>query len=142
MIPQFLETALNGVLPGGKAMKAAKLAPDKLIAGWNKVYSVTLPTIGEVVTDVQGWVKPLTPNERVFEILGSYAYRTDMSFVEKQINLIKKSLFAGANPMAAQRFKKLLEAVSKGDQNSAKMILGNLQKVFVSIPLCSRLQRY
>lgn len=96
-------------------MKAATLAPNKLIAGWNKVYSATLPTIGEVVTDAQGWVKPLTPNERVFEILGSYVYRIDMSFVEKQINLIKKDIFAGKNPMAVRRFQNLLEAVSKGD---------------------------
>lgn len=67
-------------------MKAAKLDPAKLLAGWNKVYDVSLPRIGEIVTDVKGWSKPVTLNDRMLEIFGSYAYRMGMSFVQKEIN--------------------------------------------------------
>lgn len=78
-----------GVLPNWKLMKAAKLDPANLLAGWNKVYDVSLPLAGQLVTDVNHWAAPMTLIDCVFESLGSYAYRTGMSFLEAEMNVMK-----------------------------------------------------
>ncbi|KAJ6142824.1 bacteriodes thetaiotaomicron symbiotic chitinase [Penicillium samsonianum] len=132
MIPKFLVTTLSGVLPNGNLMKAAKIDPANLLAGWNKVYDVSLPLAGQLVTDVKGWAAPMTPNDRVFEILGSYAYRTGMSFLEAEMNIIKMTLWMDKNPMAIGVFndhlKTIAGATSKSPEDAAKKLLGVLQK--------------
>ncbi|KAF4224513.1 hypothetical protein CNMCM8980_007536 [Aspergillus fumigatiaffinis] len=56
----------------------------------NKLYDVSLPQIGAIVTDVKGWTKPLTPNDRIFEVLGSYAYRGGMSLLPRDMDGFKR----------------------------------------------------
>jgi chitinase len=130
MIPKFLVTTMSGILPNGKLMKAAKLDLAKLLAGWNKVYDVSLPLVGQLVTDVKGWAALMTLNDRVFEILGSYAYRTGMSFLEAEMNIIKMTLWMGKNPMAIGVFndhlKTIAGATSKSPEDAAKKVLGVL----------------
>ncbi|KAJ5360513.1 bacteriodes thetaiotaomicron symbiotic chitinase variant 3 [Penicillium concentricum] len=93
MILKFLVTTLSGDFPDGNLMKAAKIDLANFLARWNKVYDVSLPLVGQLVTDVKGWAAPMTPNDRVFEILGSYAYRTGMSILEAEMNIIKMTLW-------------------------------------------------
>ncbi|KAL4958708.1 uncharacterized protein BDV14DRAFT_194358 [Aspergillus stella-maris] len=114
---RFLETAISGVLPSGNAIKAAKIDPKILLDTWNKVYSVSLPRIGALITDAE-WKPPITPNDRVFEVLGSQAYRSAMTLVPKSLNLLKKDIFALNNPIA------------DGDEKSAKSLGSSLQMTF------------
>lgn len=130
MVPQWLTTAITGILPSGKTMQAAKIDPQRLIDLWNKVYSVSLPRIGAEVNDVSGLVDPVTPNDRIFTVIGSYAYRTGMTFIPKDMNLIKRDILGGNNPQAIAKFNKYLKAVvDNGDLVAAKKIIGSLQKV-------------
>lgn len=129
MIKRFLQTAITGYLPSGAKMKSAIIDPQKLVGGWNKVYDVTLPRIGAIVSDQASWTPPLTPNDRIFEIIGSYAYRTGMSILPRDMNYIKKNLVGGAQPMALSTFNTALRNVAKGDMEAAKLVAGKIQKV-------------
>jgi hypothetical protein len=64
----------------------------------NKLYDVSLPQIGAIVTDVKGFVQPLTPNDRIFEVLGSYAYRGGMSLLPKGMDGFKRLIIVGKMP--------------------------------------------
>ncbi|KAK2766602.1 hypothetical protein FQN53_006662 [Emmonsiellopsis sp. PD_33] len=128
MVGKFLKTAVTGYLPSGAKLKAQVVDPQKLLDTWHKVYDVDLPRIGAVVSDVKDWTAPLTPNDRVFEIIGSYAYRTGMSLLPGDMNLIKKNIVNGNQPMAPAAFNKALNLVAKGDMEAAKLIAGKLQK--------------
>lgn len=136
MIPRFLATAITGYLPSGNVMKAAKLDPQKLLDGWNKAYDVTLPRIGAIVSDVSGWTAPVTPNDRIFEIIGSYAYRTGMSFLPKDMNLVKRDILRQFAPMSMTNFKSYLAQAANGDEVAAKKIAGSLQKVSLEPESC------
>jgi chitinase len=130
MIHRFLTTALSGILPSGAKMKAATLDPLKLVNGWNKLYDVSLPQIGAIVTDVKGWTKPLTPNERIFEVLGSYAYRGGMSLLPRDMNGFKRNIIIGNMPMDLVKFRgHLKDAADNGNEEAVKKMLGVLQKV-------------
>ncbi|KAL2368872.1 hypothetical protein RJ035_003742 [Blastomyces gilchristii] len=128
MVKRFLQTAVTGYLPSGAKMKSVTIDPQKLLDGWNKLYDVTLPRIGAIVSDKPDWTPPLTPNDRVFEIIGSYAYRTGMSILPRDMNYIKKNLVGGAQPMAISTFNTALRDVAKGDMEAAKLVAGKLQK--------------
>ncbi|KAG8165716.1 hypothetical protein KVR01_004268 [Diaporthe batatas] len=131
MVPQWLTTALTGVLPSGKKMQAAVIDPQKLIDLWNKDYSVSLPKIGVEVNDVKNLIDPITPNDRIFTIIGAFAYRIGMTFIPADMNLIKRDILGGNNPQAIGKFNKNLKAVvNSGDMDAAKMIIGPLQKTF------------
>lgn len=129
MIPRFLQTLVSGILPGGGKLKADVLDPSKLLAGWHKAYDVSLPLAGVKVTDVKGWVAANTPNDRILEIFGSYSYRTGMSLLDGEMNLIKKNIFMGHRTMGIGQFEDWIVEVSDGKLIGAKMILGNIQKV-------------
>lgn len=134
MIPRLLETALGGILPNGETMKAAKLNPGSLIAGWNKVYDVSLPLAGQLITDVKAWTVPETPNDGIFEVLGSYSFRTGMSYVIADMNRIKMNIWTGQNPIAMHVFNKALKDIAAGvtyndNKDPSKLILGTMQKV-------------
>ncbi|KAF9888672.1 hypothetical protein FE257_008430 [Aspergillus nanangensis] len=128
MIPAFLRTALTGYLPSGERLHSAVLDPKALLANWNKAYDTTLPRIGDLVTDVKGWAAPLTPNDRIFEILGSYAYRASMSLLPGDMNLIKMNVMRQFRPMSANNFATYLSDAIKGDEEAAKKILDVLRK--------------
>jgi chitinase len=128
MIPQFLETAVTGILPTGKQLKAMVLDPQKLLNGWNKIYDVSLPRIGDVVKDVKGWIAPVTPNDRIFEIIGSYAYRTGMTLLPGDMNLLKRNIMAGHNLKDITKMNKAINEAMGGNVNGAKVALGVLQK--------------
>lgn len=86
MIPRFLKTSLSGVLPSGAELKATTIDPQKLLDGWNKIYDVSFERIGSQVTDVKGWTAPVTPNDRIFEVIGSYAYCVGFSMLQGDMN--------------------------------------------------------
>jgi chitinase len=132
LLPEFLKTALSGVLPGGQFMKAATLGPLNFMAGWDKLYDVSLPLAGELITDVDGWVRPLTPNQRVFEIFGSYAYRTGMSYLDGKMNLLKKQIFMGHQIIGDKLWRDNIKLVNAGDIKGAKVIMGKLQQVYMT----------
>ncbi|KAL4861996.1 hypothetical protein BDV12DRAFT_203444 [Aspergillus spectabilis] len=128
MILKVLETSVTGVLPSKAKLQSAVLGPFKLINAWNEPYSMSLPRIGDLVTDVKGWTAPETPKDRIFEHLGSYAYRQGMTLVPKVFNIIKRDLLAGHNPLAMEKFKDLIAGVAVGDMEAAKKIAGVLQQ--------------
>ena len=120
---------MSGILPGGGKLKADVLDPYKLLADWHKAYDVSLPLAGVKVTDVKGWLAANTPNNRIFEIFRSYSYRTGMSLLDADMNLIKKNIFMGYRTMGIGSFEKWIVQVSDGKLIGAKMILGMIQKV-------------
>lgn len=113
-------------------MKAAKLGPLNFMAGWDKLYDVSLPLAGELITDIKDWTRPLTPNDRVFEIFGSYAYRTGMSYLTGDMNRLKKQIFMGQQIIGPKLWADNIKLVNSGDIQGAKKLLGPLQKVRIT----------
>lgn len=74
MIDKFVNSLITGKKVSGQAMSIL-FDPIAIAKGWNKVYDVSLPHLGGIITD-PNWVAPKTLNDRVFEIIGSKAYRT------------------------------------------------------------------
>ncbi|GAM41997.1 hypothetical protein TCE0_043r15580 [Talaromyces pinophilus] len=129
MIPQFLKTSLSGVLPTGAQLKAATIDPQKLLNGWNKIYDVSFERIGSQVTDVKGWMAPVTPNDRIFEIIGSYAYRVGFSMLQGDMNRYKRLILSNQNPKDPGVINKMIDAAMAGNIKGAKETLGVLQKI-------------
>ncbi|KAJ5462318.1 hypothetical protein N7530_010523 [Penicillium desertorum] len=130
IVARFLETTLSGKLPGGLDLKAPTLDAYKLLAGWHKTYDVSLPLAGVKVTDVKGWAAGITPNDRIFEIFGSYSYRTGMSLLGADMNLMKMAIFTGHRTMGIGKFEEWIAEAADGKLHGAKMILGKVQKVY------------
>ncbi|RDW83598.1 glycoside hydrolase family 18 protein [Aspergillus mulundensis] len=128
MIPMFLRNAISGVLPSGAIMKAGKLDPYIFMTTWRAPYDVSLPQIGELVTDLASWAPPLTPNDRIFEVMGSAAYRTGMTLVPKGLNGVKASLFGLKDPVGYENFETLMEGTAAGDSEQAKLLAANLHE--------------
>ncbi|EEQ34605.1 symbiotic chitinase [Microsporum canis CBS 113480] len=116
MIFKLVKAAVSGELPSGALLKAAKLDPEKVYNSWNKLYTITLPQIGVDLSTstLRGWTKPETPNDRIFEIIGSHAYRGGMSLLESEMNGIKGRIFRKYNPMGPGTFAKALDTVAIG----------------------------
>ncbi|KAM5451181.1 putative chitinase [Microsporum audouinii] len=134
MIPRLLKTAVTGILPSGATLKAAKLDPVKVYAAWNKEYDVSLPLIGPDLTGtINNWARPLTPNDRIFEVIGSYAYRKGMALLEGEMNRIKGNIFRNYRPIGKETMNTLLTTVKEGNaleaQAAAQEIARKLQKV-------------
>lgn len=132
MVEEFLKSAITGTLPTGLRMKAPKFDPQKLIENWHKPYDVSLPRIGETVKEVANWVAPLTPNERIFEIFGSYAFRSGMTLLQGSLNLVKGKIFKGDSPMNIEKygiFQNHLKAVAADTLYSSQVIAGKWRDV-------------
>uniref|UniRef100_A0A0N7HV81 chitinase n=1 Tax=Hypocrella siamensis TaxID=696354 RepID=A0A0N7HV81_9HYPO len=128
MIYSFVKSLLSGKLFSGADMKN-KLDPLAVYKGWNKVYDVSLPQIGRVIRDAADYTRPVTPNDRIFETIGSYAYREGVTFLPGPLNLIKRTLMEGKSPLGSpQNFEKLLGRVSRlGDEENMKIVLTAMQ---------------
>jgi chitinase len=131
MIGKFLRSVITGVLPSGATFPSNLIIdPQKLVNMWNTVSDVSLPRIGAVVNDVSGWTAPLTPNDRWFEVNGSYAYRTGMSLLPGDMNGMKGRFFQLKQAQSLVKvFNPNLVLAGQGDENAAKIILGTSQKV-------------
>ncbi|UNI22105.1 Chitinase [Purpureocillium takamizusanense] len=128
MIDSFVRSLLSGKLFSGVDMKN-KLDPMAVYNGWNKVYDVSLPRIGLAVRDAAHYTLPVTPNDRIFETIGSYAYREGVTFLPGPLNVLKRTLMMGNSPLGrAEHFETLLRKVaSKGDEITLKQVLGAMQ---------------
>ncbi|KAM7215378.1 hypothetical protein V8F06_009239 [Rhypophila decipiens] len=128
MIDSFVRSLLSGKLFSGIDMKN-KLDPLEVYNGWNKVYDVSLPQIGVVVRDAAGYTPPLTPNDRIYETIASYAYREGVTFLPGPLNLLKRTLMMGNSPLGAiSNFRVLLDQVAtRGDEVALKKVLGSMQ---------------
>ncbi|KAI0200144.1 hypothetical protein F4808DRAFT_461010 [Astrocystis sublimbata] len=117
MMVNFVRSLLSGKLFSNIDMKN-KLDPIAVLKGWNKADDVSLPRIGAVVRDARDYTLPLTPNDRVYETIGSYAYREGVSFLPGQLNLLKRTLMMGNSPLGSiTKFQGLLGAIaSQGDE--------------------------
>ena len=120
-------------MPGGLDLKAPTIDAYKLLAGWHKKYDVSLPLAGVKVTDVKGWAAAITPNDCIFEIFGSYSYRTGMSLLDADMNLMKMRIFMGHRTMGVDVWDQWIKEAADGKLHGAKMILGNIQKVRMTI---------
>lgn len=134
MIKAFLTTAVTGILPNGKRMKAAVLDPWRLINNWHKPYTVSFPTIGVFVKDIRTWTPPVTPNDRIFEVLGSHAYRRAMTLVPKALNGAKSLIMGGSMVMKDDKVVKAVEAIGEGSLKAAQELAGKWQMVGSYLP--------
>jgi chitinase len=130
MFDKFLNSLLTGVKYSGEAM-TNKFDPNAIAAGWNKLYPASLPRIGSIVKDAKDYTIPLTFNDRIYEIIGSYAYRTGLSFVPGTLNLYKKVALNSQSPLGPPaKFIALLNQVAlNGDTVSMVKILTAMQNV-------------
>lgn len=110
-------------------MKAAVLDPWRLINNWHKPYTVSFPTIGVIVKDIRTWTPPVTPNDRIFEVLGSHAYRRAMTLVPKGLNGAKSLIMGGRMVMRDDNVVKAVKAIGKGSLNAAQELAGKWQMV-------------
>lgn len=133
MVKQFLQSWLSGKLPGGLDLKVPKVDPYKLLSGWNQKYDVSLPLAGVKVTDFKDWAAALTPNDRIFEIFGSYSYRTGMSVLEGDLNLAKMRIFLGRRTMGEERWAAAIAQAAAGQIEGATKALGNIRDVCMTI---------
>jgi len=131
MIGKFLKSAVTGVLPSGATFPSNLIIdPQKLVNIWNTAYDVSLPRIGAIVTDVSGWTAPVTPNDRWFEVIGSYAYRTRMSLLPGDRNGLKGCFFGLIQAQSLDNvFKPALVSAGQGSEAAAKIILRTNRKV-------------
>ncbi|ORY61583.1 uncharacterized protein BCR38DRAFT_411445 [Pseudomassariella vexata] len=128
MIEKFVHSLLTGIKYSGDSMTNT-FDPLAIVAGWNKAYDVTLPRIGFIVKDAPLFTEPLTPNDRFFETIGSYAYREGVSFLPDSLNLLKRTLMMGNSPLGTiNNFKCLVDQVAnKGDEVIMKKVTGSIQ---------------
>lgn len=128
MLYEFVESLLSGKLYSGTDMKN-KLDPMAVYKGWNKAYDVSLPLIGQAVHDAADYTLPVTPHDRIFETVGSYAYREGVTFLPGTLNLVKRTLMMGNSPLGKpSMFNSLLYKVaSDGDEEKMKKVLGAMQ---------------
>ncbi|KAG5951737.1 hypothetical protein E4U53_002386 [Claviceps sorghi] len=123
----FLISLLTGKLVSGASM-ITKLDPLAVALGWNKPYDVSLPRIGSIVRDAKDYTMPLTPNDRSFEVIGSYAYRRGMSFLPGPINIHKRTLMGLNSPLGNIRaFTLLLNQIAGGDEKALLKVLTAMQ---------------
>jgi chitinase len=94
---------------------------------------VSLPLVGVKVIDVKGWAAAITPNDCIFEIFGSYSYRIGMSLLNANMNLIKMRIFIGHRIIGVDVWDQWIKEAADGKLHRAKMILGNIQKVYMPI---------
>ncbi|KAK8109874.1 hypothetical protein PG999_008011 [Apiospora kogelbergensis] len=128
MIDSFVRSLLSGKLFSGAGM-VHKLDPIAVYNGWNKVYDIDLPRIGVAVHDTASYVLPVTPNDRIFETIGSYAYREGVSFLPGPLNLLKRTLMMGNSPLGTiNNFRNLLNQIANsGDEAVLEKVLGTMQ---------------
>ncbi|KAG6021479.1 hypothetical protein E4U19_005696 [Claviceps sp. Clav32 group G5] len=107
-----------------------KLDPMAVYRGWNKAYTVSLPLIGVAVRDRADYTFPTTLNDRIFETIGSYAYREGVSFLPGSLNLLKRTLMMRNIPLGknGKMFHNLLDAIARTrDEASLKKLLATMQ---------------
>ncbi|KAG6187812.1 hypothetical protein E4U27_007679 [Claviceps purpurea] len=129
MLYSFVQSLLSGKLFSGLPMHN-RLDPMAVYRGWNKVYDVSLPLIGTAVRDMADYTIPRTPNDRIFETIGSYAYREGVTFLPGTLNLLKRTLMMGNIPLGkdGRKFEALLRLVAnKGDEDALKKLLTPMQ---------------
>jgi len=131
MIRKFLKSAITGVLQSGATFpRKLIIDPQKLVNIWNTAYDVSLPRIGAIVTDVSSWTAPVTPNDRWFEAIGYYAYRTGMSLLPGDMNGLKGPFFGLIQAQSLNDiFEPVLVGAGQGSEAAAKIILGTDQNV-------------
>lgn len=128
MLDNFVRSLLSGKLFSGVDMKN-KLDPMAVYKGWNKVYDVSLPLIGQAVHDAADYTLPVTPNDRIYETIGSYGYREGVTYLRGPLNILKRTLMMGNSPLGkSDNFHKLLRKVANnGDKDSLKTVLTAMQ---------------
>ncbi|KAG6197388.1 hypothetical protein E4U50_007948 [Claviceps purpurea] len=129
MIYGFVESLLAGTLSSGPPM-VTRLDPMAVYRGWNKIYPVSLPHIGAVVRDMTDYTIPMTPNDRIFETLGSYAYRGGVAFLPASLNMLKGVLMASHSPLGSRtgKFESLVRLVAgRGDEEALNILLTAMQ---------------
>ncbi|KAG6045483.1 hypothetical protein E4U39_002349 [Claviceps sp. Clav50 group G5] len=118
----FVRSLLSGKLFSGLPMQAAEQARSH--------GPLSLPLIGVAVRDRADYTFPTTPNDRIFETIGSYAYREGVSFLPGSLNLLKRTLMMGNIPLGknGKMFHNLLDAIARtGDEASLKKLLATMQ---------------
>lgn len=97
-IPTFLRAAIRGKLPSGQRL-TTRLSPRFVRDNWNEnVLSPSLPPVfagGESFT---------SPNDRVFEALGSYDSRQNFVVTDKGINAVKARIWKLSDPRQSRFF--------------------------------------
>ncbi|KAI8949280.1 hypothetical protein F4801DRAFT_580518 [Xylaria longipes] len=130
MISKFVESLITGIKYSGEPIKTLFDSLD-IVNGWNQVYKVSLPRIGAIVRDAKYFIEQVTPNDRIFEIIGSYAHKGGLYFLPGDMNLLKRTILARNNPLGSlTNWKSLANNVGNtGDTVSTEKLIGTLQKI-------------
>ncbi|KAL2068483.1 hypothetical protein VTL71DRAFT_16581 [Oculimacula yallundae] len=132
MFKYFARSLMSGIAPDGGKMRQT-FAPMVIYNNWHMEYPVSLPRIGSIVTDTNGaFTEPLTFNDRMYETIGSYAYRSGISFVPRAINSMKYMLLSRKYPKSRSvgPWNTLINRVANnGDKEALQELLGNVQLV-------------
>ncbi|KAF2130126.1 glycoside hydrolase family 18 protein, partial [Dothidotthia symphoricarpi CBS 119687] len=150
-LDKLLITAASGILLSSKKMLTTPMKVEDIISAWNAVYpaGATLHQLGNAfVTGVEGygdkldewgndWNTLRTPNMVFHTILGAHSYRYGLSYLPADMNIMKKLMLLGQNPIGIDPFTKALEAAAGTDTKKAvqavSFLLTGLQKTFGTV---------
>jgi hypothetical protein len=149
-IDKVFISSVSGILVSGKKMVTPPMKVSDIINAWNSAYpaGAKLTPLGAAfVTGVEGYGTPdefgndwnnlRTPNMVFHTILGSHAYRYGLSYLPADMNLMKKLMLLGQNPVSFGAFSKALEAAASTDTEAAikavSFLLTGLQKVRLAL---------
>ncbi|KAH8896915.1 hypothetical protein GQ53DRAFT_760996 [Thozetella sp. PMI_491] len=126
IIKKFWETAVSGVLPSGAKTKASAIAVDALINLWMKDIpgASSLPLIGT------SKVLRTTPNDQIFEAVGSTANRIGQFLVQENLNRVKGNLFSLVDPIGDTAWSKIKSGLVTGQLTAEKSVL----QIFAAVP--------
>jgi chitinase len=71
----------------------------------------------------------VTPNDRIFEIIGSYAYCVGFSMLRGDMNQYKRLILSNQNPKDATITNKMIDSAMSGNVHGAKEPLRVLQRI-------------
>ncbi|KAL4942052.1 hypothetical protein BDV06DRAFT_212164 [Aspergillus oleicola] len=137
----FLDTVNTWILPSGAILQFTAIDRDTLhsvLHAENEALAQR-PPVQINLDGVPVGIQPDTPNDRLFEALGSNNYPYPFSLVEKQINGAKGRLMAGKAPTAVKTVRKHSTKALKSGKD--KDINTMLQEVRVGISIFDYLNK-
>ncbi|KAL4900084.1 hypothetical protein BDW74DRAFT_171029 [Aspergillus multicolor] len=116
----FVESINSGILPSGQTSRYLPIARDTIRDVWH-IENDALADRPPVQIDPDGievGIRPDTPNDRLFEALGSKTYPYPFALVEKQVNGAKGRLMAGKAPTAIKTIQRHSKAALKSGEQA------------------------
>lgn len=108
----FIEAAVSGRLNSGALAKTAKIPQSFFTDNWNQEkFPNNVPNVGKSDRNPA----PRSPNDRIFEALGSTSNRADFVLCIQGVNSVKALLWSNKNPMNRNRFERAVRQAANPD---------------------------